>query len=209
MILTLGNIPVVSKYLSVALFSALIQGFYGKEIFLPVCKGTCWYGWHMLWDFYFYNVCSSTPLIFSVYGFSAAYTLDLLRVRITFLWMLYWWSPALVFVPHSVSFIGLGLWPCQAHMLEFPLGLTNMCFCLHSRSDRTSLVAHLFSAYLEFHGLWVPLIVFWWSSIGYSWGVISGFPGGGFYLVFPDFCRFLLESIVLISSRLSLIVSWL
>ena len=67
------------------------SGSVGEADTPPINLPTLRRGWLLPWDFYFYKVCSPTPCIFSLYGFSVMYDMDTLRVAcsctLNFLWI--------------------------------------------------------------------------------------------------------------------------
>ena len=84
-----------------------------------------------------------------------------------------------IIISTLISFNSLGLWcfPCHTSIFDVPLGFSIICSCLYGYSVRSSIVAHLFDAYLKLPGHKVLFVLFGWRSIGASQGIISAFLG--------------------------------
>ena len=151
---TVGNPPVRSIYLYVALTSALFTSWIGTEILLPLLP-LCWYGWHMPWGFYFYKERSITPLIFAFSRLSAMSTLEFLSYRrMFFVSEMYCCSKTPVSSPHMVSSISLFTCLCWGYLLRyyfFPIPHPSLRWGFH----RTYMPGRLLGACLSLPVLWV------------------------------------------------------
>ena len=142
--------------------------------------------------FFFFKVCSPTPLVFSYVGFWSISTLDLLRVRRTFCACDILVVPCPCLCPPFYNILRLGF-------LKF-LGVYDWCPTQGPDSTLTSVKRLLsrfyrgapFFAYLLFPGLQFQCIVFLPISASASQGITKSFTGGVFPLIFLAFLWILL-----------------